>query len=109
MAKRTQEFKDRISEANKGLVRTPEQVENLRKALKESPNVQNNMQRLAKLRQKPIQNTNTGEVYESIKLAGKELGVAPSSISDNLRGKTKTCLGAKWIYISKEDYEKLKP
>lgn len=36
--------------------------------------------------------------YKKISLAAKDVGVDDSSISQNLRGKSKTCAGYKWRY-----------
>ena len=47
---------------------------------------------------KKVVNTNTLEVFNSVSDASKSIGVNQSSLSNCLRGKTKTCGGFKWKY-----------
>lgn len=46
-----------------------------------------------------IRNIDTGEVFSSVKEAGKKYNVASTNICKVLKGKRKTCRGCRWEYV----------
>ena len=53
---------------------------------------------LRKSKQKPVVNLDTNETYESIVIAGKAIGISPSSISAVCKGIRITAGGYHWKY-----------
>jgi group I intron endonuclease len=78
----TEERRQKISEAHKGLRHTEESIEKMRK-----------------VHSKRVLCVETGEVYSSVLEAAKTIGAYPQNISAVCCGKQKTCAGYKWMYI----------
>ena len=58
-----------------------------------------NNKRKAERTIKPVKNTDTGKVYQSVKDAAKSVGLSSGSIVNACKGKTKTAGGYHWKYI----------
>ena len=54
---------------------------------------------------KKVINMDTGEVFESIKAAAAKYGCTNVTISNNVRGKTKTAVGFHWQYYKEKSEE----
>ena len=52
---------------------------------------------------KPVICIETGEIFESLKMAAIKIGVSRASVTSAVRGKTKTCGGYHWDYLSEKD------
>jgi group I intron endonuclease len=122
----TEEHKDKIRKANTGKKKSPEEVERMRQfhlgrkrsdeirkkyseARKGEKNYwygkelpQKTKDAMIEKNSKPIKRSD-GKIYKSISCAAKEMNIHVSAISNQLRGKTKTCCGYKFEFIKKED------
>lgn len=78
----TPETAKRIGEANRGRKHRPESIEKIRAA---QPC-------------RPVKNTDTGEVYESVQTAAKVTGLDASKIVAVCKGRRKTTGGFRWAY-----------
>lgn len=82
---RTEEHKRRISEANKGRLRTAEIRENMSKAQVKT--------------KKPVRCVDTGEVFESETAAMKHFNIDKTLIGRTCKGKQKTAKGLRFEYV----------
>ena len=78
--------------------REKEFIEKLNPTLNMPPT--KNYIKAAEANSKPIMCVETGEIYGSSTEAERLLGINAKAISNNLRGKSKTCGGFHWTYLN---------
>ena len=49
---------------------------------------------------KPIKCLDTGEIFTSILHAANHYGIGITALSNHLNGRSKTCVGYKWVYLN---------
>lgn len=69
------------------------------KSRKESPVVQEHMQKMNAAKRKKVLCVETGVIYESVKAAGRGVGHSPANIATACRGEYEQAYGYHWRYV----------